>query len=64
MTLVEEAASGGVLLGADEYEGLLETLDILSAPGEREEIEAGRAELDADRSSRPTVLARYLRHNG
>ncbi|MCD2191728.1 type II toxin-antitoxin system Phd/YefM family antitoxin [Actinomycetospora soli] len=49
------------LLGAQEYEGLLETLDILSTPGEREEIAAGRAELEAGQEiDGATVVAKYL----
>ena len=37
-----------VLLGADDYDSLLETLDILSNPDEVAAIRAGLAELDAD----------------
>ena len=36
-----------VLLGADDYDSLLETLDILSNPDEVAAIHAGLAELDA-----------------
>ena len=37
-----------VLLGADDYDSLLETLDILSNPDEVAAIRAGLAELEAD----------------
>lgn len=36
-----------VLLGADDYDSLLETLDILSNPDEVEAIRAGLAELES-----------------
>ena len=40
-----------VLLGADDYDSLLETLDILSNPDEVEAVRAGLAELDAGETS-------------
>ena len=40
-----------VLLGADDYDSLLETLDILSNPDEVEAVRAGLAELEAGETS-------------
>ena len=40
-----------VLLGADDYDSLLETLDILSNPVEVEAVRAGLAELDVGETS-------------
>lgn len=40
-----------VLLGADDYDSLLETLDILSNPAEVQAIRAGLADLDNDEIS-------------
>ena len=40
-----------VLLGADDYDALLETLDILSNPDEVEAIRAGLADLESGRVS-------------
>ena len=40
-----------VLLGADDYDSLLETLDILSNPDEVEAVRVGLAELEAGETS-------------
>jgi len=40
-----------VLLGADDYDSLLETLDILSNPDEMEAVRAGLVELEAGETS-------------
>ena len=53
------------VVGAEEYEGLLETLDILSTPGEAERIAAGLSELEAGQElDGPAVVAKYLREGG
>lgn len=65
VTLTEDGQVVAVMVDPQYYQGLVETLDILSTPGEREEIDAGRAELaeglDVDG---PTALAKYLNRGG
>jgi antitoxin YefM len=49
------------LVGAEEYEGLLETLDILSNPGELEDIRASREEFARGEGiDGPSALAPFL----
>ena len=49
-----------VLLGADDYDALLETLDILSNPDEVEAIRAGLADLESGRVSSADEVAAAL----
>ena len=49
-----------VLLGADDYDALLETLDILSHPDEVEAIRAGLADLESGQVSSADEVAAAL----
>ena len=49
-----------VLLGADDYDALLETLDILSNPDEVEAIRAGLADLESGQVSSADEVAAAL----
>lgn len=40
----------GVLLGVEEYEGMVETLEILADPGLRRAVRKGLSDLDAGRT--------------
>lgn len=49
-----------VLLGADDYDALVETLDILSHPDEVEAIRAGLADLESGQVSSADEVAAAL----
>ena len=47
ITITRNGRPAAVLINPDELEGLEETLDILSSPGELDAINAAMAEIDA-----------------
>lgn len=53
-----------IIMSPDEYEGLLETLDILSTPGALEEIRASHAEYLAGNYSTLEEVEEMLRKRG
>lgn len=60
VNLTEDGDTVAVVMGAQEYAGLMETLDILSNPGEVEDILASRAELAAGMEiDGATILKRF-----
>lgn len=61
MRLVEGDEAVAFLVPAEEYEALLETLDILSNPGEVEDVKASREEFARGEGiDGPRALAPYL----
>jgi antitoxin YefM len=51
-----------LIMSADEYEGLEDTLDILSTPGALEEIREARAEIDrGEYLTAAELRAKYLK---
>lgn len=47
---------GAVLIGEDDYESLLETLELLSVPGLRKSIQEARADIRAGRTKPLSAL--------
>jgi len=47
---IRHREGGVVLLSEEDYEGLLETLDLLSVPGMRESLEEAEADISAGRT--------------
>jgi antitoxin YefM len=47
---IQHREGGVVLLSEEDYEGLLETLELLSVPGLRGSIEEAEADIDAGRT--------------
>jgi prevent-host-death family protein len=52
VTITKHGRAVAVILGADEYESLIETLNILSDPETMSAIREGLAELDDDHVAR------------
>jgi prevent-host-death family protein len=62
--LIRNGERVAVLLGADDYDSLLETLDILSNPDEVEEIRAGLADMERGQLSSADEVRAALTADG
>lgn len=62
VTVTENGERIAVLVDPDVIDSLRETVEILTTPGELDEIKAGHAELEQGLDVHgPSVLAKYLR---
>ena len=50
IVITKNGSPAGILLNMDEYEGLLETLELLSVPGMRKSIQEARADIRTGRT--------------
>ncbi len=62
--LIRNGERVAVLLGADDYDSLLETLDILSNPDEVEEIRTGLADVERGQLSSADEVRTALTTDG